>query len=206
MMRLLNLQKWLWWMTQSAKKLGLAGLVGLAIALCCCLFYAIYLYPLQQQKSAAALQLSAFKNLKHRADMIAEPNDNNALILQDSHADIQHFYARFPQGESLPKWLKLIEEQAKKQHLTLNRGDYKLTHIKPQKSATVSAKSPVSRYEIVLPVTGQYTQIRLFIAQVLQRIPALALSDLHIKRESAQSPIVEARLIFVLLLKGESWQ
>lgn len=126
---------------------------------------------------------------------------------ETSEQDIQRFYAQFPNGESLPKWLRLIDENAVKQHLVLNRGDYKLTQIKSQKPTPAqSTKHPLSRYEIVLPVTGQYTQIRQFIAQVLYDLPALALSELHIKRENAQSPNVEARLIFVLLLKGESWQ
>ena len=67
-----------------------------------------------------------------------------------------------------------------------------------------SNQATLARYEIVLPVTGQYVQIRQFIAQVLHELPALALSDLQLKRESAQSHSVEARLIFVLLLNNNS--
>ncbi|PPD18607.1 MAG: hypothetical protein CTY27_01280, partial [Methylotenera sp.] len=81
-----------------------------------------------------------------------------------------------------------------------NRGDYKLTQIKQLQTS----QGALARYEIVLPVTGQYTQIRQFIAQVLHQLPALALSDMQLKRENAQSPLVEAQLIFVLMLKGDS--
>jgi len=54
-------------------------------------------------------------------------------------------------------------------------------------------------------VNGKYTQIRQFIADILQKLPALALSDLQIKRENSLSPTVEARMVFVLFLQGDSW-
>ena len=58
---------------------------------------------------------------------------------------------------------------------------------------------------MVLPVAGSYVQIRQFITDVLQQLPALALSDLQITRDNAMSPTVEARLVFVLFLQGDSW-
>jgi hypothetical protein len=78
----------------------------------------------------------------------------------------------------------------------LNRGDYKLTQIK---------KAEFSRYHIVFPVVGKYTQIRQFIAVVLAALPALGLSDVQITRENSLSPTVEARLEFVLYLQSASW-
>lgn len=204
----LNLNNITWLMTSYARKLGVLGMLGLAIALCCCLFYTINFIPVQQQKLDAELKFSGLKNHPEKP-VLSEESAGNISLNQSSAEDIQHFYAQFPNGESLPKWLRLIDENAAKQHLILNRGDYKLTQIKSKKLEVASAESSpnaLSRYEIVLPVTGQYSQIRQFIAQVLHDLPALALSDMHIKRESAQSPTVEARLVFVLLLKGESWQ
>lgn len=197
-----------WLMINYARKLGVLGILGLAIALCCCLFYTINIIPVQQQKSDAQLKLLGLKNHPEKP-VLSEESAENVSLTQSTAEDIQHFYAQFPNGESLPKWLRLIDGNAAKQHLILNRGDYKLTQIKPKKLDAASEESSpnaLSRYEIVLPVTGQYSQIRQFIAQVLHDLPALALSDMHIKRESAQSPTVEARLVFVLLLKGESWQ
>ncbi|WP_020167591.1 MULTISPECIES: hypothetical protein [Methylotenera] len=196
----------LWWITDLTKKLGLFGLLGSAIALGCCLFYAFNIVPIQQKKIEAESAISALNNQQKKQGN-SQQSAVNATPTETSEENIQRFYAQFPNGESLPKWLRLIDENAVKQHLVLNRGDYKLTQIKAQKMAPLpNTKHPLSRYEIVLPVTGQYTQIRQFIAQVLHDLPALALSELHIKRENAQSPTVEARLIFVLLLKGESWQ
>ena len=85
---------------------------------------------------------------------------------------------------------------ALKQKIALNRGDYKLTKAK---------QGQLMRYEIVLPLEGSYTQIRQFIVATLQRIPALALSDMQIKRENVATPTVQARIVFTLFLQGDSW-
>lgn len=203
----LNLNYVTWMVTHYARKLGIFGMLGLVIALGCCMFYVMNIIPMQQQQSDAKIKLTTLENQPEKS-VLSEYSTKNTSQ-NKNYADIQHFYKQFPSGESLPKWLRVINENAAKQHLILNHGDYKLTQIKPQKSALKIEKTilnPLSRYEIVLPVTGQYTQIRQFIAQVLQDLPMLALSDLQIRRDNTQSPSVEARLVFVLLLKGESWQ
>jgi Tfp pilus assembly protein PilO len=109
---------------------------------------------------------------------------------------MDEFYKRFPTGASLPKWLNLIDQIAIKQHLVLNRADYKFSQTK---------QGQLLRYEIVLPLLGKYPEVHQFVVKVLQEIPALALSDLQIKRENSLSPAVEARLVFVLFLKGDTW-
>jgi len=109
--------------------------------------------------------------------------------------EVAAFKQLLPQSNTLHQWLGLIDKTALKQRLVLNHGDYKLTQTK---------QGELSRYEIVLPVAGQYTQIRQFIANVLQLQPALALSNVKIQRDSVLSPTVEAKLVFVLFLQGGS--
>jgi Tfp pilus assembly protein PilO len=101
----------------------------------------------------------------------------------------------------LHDWLGLIDKSAFKHGLRLNRGDYKFTQIK---QGQIAGNQYASRYEIVLPVTGQYVQIRQFIANVLQSQPALALSSVKIQRDNTLATNVEARLVFVLFLQGDS--
>ena len=194
---LFNLPYWLWKLRQIIKKLGLFGLLGLAIALACSLFYASKIMPINNQILAhkIILQQAGLSNIKQKnlsSPISSAPQTNTS-------DDITKFYARFPDGASLPKWLSLINETALKQGLLLNRGDYKLTQIK-------ASPSQLSRYEIVLPVTGQYSQIREFVAQVMYQMPALALSEMQIKRENTLSPKVEARLVFLLMLQGKDWK
>lgn len=197
-----NLHYWLWQLRQIVKNLGLFGLLGLAIVLGCGLFYAGKIIPindkiLQHNKSIQQVKL----NNTQQKNLSIPINNVPQQITND---DITKFYARFPNGASLPKWLSLINETAIKHGLLLNRGDYKLTQIKS--TQIKSNPDQLSRYEIVLPVTGQYSQIRQFIAQVLYQMPALALSEMQIKRENTLRPTVEARLAFVLMLQGDHWK
>ena len=198
----LNIHYWLWQSQQIVKKLGLFGLLGLAIALGCGLFYASKIIPLNNQilEHHESIQQVKLNNIE-RKSLSKVINNAPQLITND---DITKFYARFPDGASLPTWLRLINESAVKQGLLLNRGDYKLTQIKS--TQTNSNPGQLSRYEIVLPVTGQYSQIRKFIAQVLYQMPALALSEMQIKRENTLRPTVEAKLVFVLMLQGNHWK
>ena len=197
-----NLPYWLWQLQQIVKKLGLFGLLGLAIALGCGLFYASKIIPINEQILEHKLSLQQAKLNNAEQKNLSIPINN--VPQQSTNDDITKFYARFPDGASLPKWLSLISESAVKQGLLLNRGDYKLTQIKS--TPIKSSLGQLSRYEIVLPVTGQYSQIRQFIAQVLYQMPALALSEMQIKRENTLSPTVEARLLFVLMLQGDHWK
>ena len=203
-MQWLNVAYLRWYASQVMKKIGILGMVALVIVLGCCLFYAFNIMPLQQKMTDEASKLPPTNPVQ----ILSEKKEKLPLEIapiqtspkQTTPEQIRRFYAQFPASETLPNCLRLIDSIALMQRLSLNRGDYKLTQIK----SLQSNQATLARYEIVLPVTGQYLQIRQFIAQVLHELPALALSDLQIKRESAQSPSVEARLIFVLLLKNNS--
>ena len=198
----LNLDYLFWQMRQIVKKLGLFGMLGLAIILACGLFYASKIMPIYNQILQNNENLQLVKLSNNEQNKLPIPINNAPQ--QVTKDDIAAFYARFPNGASLPKWLSLINDTAAKHGLLLNRGDYKLTQIK---ASPINSKSgQLSRYEIVLPVTGQYSQIRQFIAQVLYELPALALSEMQIKRENTLAPTVDARLVFVLMLQGNHWK
>ena len=197
-MHKLNMHDCYWLLGRFVKVLGVWGLLGVAIILASSIFYFARFLPTNQQLLQVQNELQ--NKLQH-----AQKNDllhlqktvlGQQAPAQTSAQEIVEFYKRFPAGASLPTWLRLIDTTALKQHLILNRGDYKLTQTK---------QGQLQRYEIVLPVSGSYVQIRQFIANVLLQMPALALSDCQLKRDNAMSPIVEARLVFVLFLQGDSW-
>lgn len=189
-MKKLDIYYLYWLLGKAARVLGLWGLLGLGVVLGSIIFYIVKIEKLEQEIESAQYQLS---NTNKNATNIVQPQ---ALPLQASMQEINEFYKRFPTGASLPKWLSLIDQVALKQHLIVNRGDYKFSQTK---------QGQLLRYEIVIPLIGKYTQIHQFVTEVLQALPALALSDLQIKRENSLSPTVEARLVFVLFLKGDSW-
>lgn len=141
--------------------------------------------------------IASVAELEHQERTKTEQRESIVVPQHTTAQELEAFYALFPSATSLPKWLGFIDKTATKQHLVLNRGDYKL--LKTQQGRLM-------RYEIILPVVGKYTQIRHFIASILHQLPALALSDIQIKRENALSPTVEARLVFVLFLQSDTWK
>ena len=197
-MNKLNIHYWYWLLGRFAKTLGLWGLLGIIIILGSSIFYVVSFLPASEQLLEAQNELQNKLEYTHKNGQENSQKEIPAQVapVQTSLQEIAEFYKQFPAGASLPKWLRLIDTTALKQHLILNHGDYKLTQSK---------QGQLQRYEIVLPVSGNYIQIRQFIADVLQQLPALALSDLQIKRDNVMSPIVEARLVFVLFLQGDSW-
>jgi len=178
-----------WLLAQYNKKLGLFGMLGLAITISCCLIYMLIIVPLKEQLVLVQQQLESAKS----DEMVLASTQKSSVV--DITQEIVAFKKSLPQSNTLPQWLSVIDKSALKQGLKLNRGDYKLTRTK---------QGELSRYEIVLPVAGQYIQIRQFIANVLQQLPALALGEVKITRENTLTSIAEARLVFVMFLQGDS--
>jgi hypothetical protein len=58
------------------------------------------------------------------------------------------------------------------------------------------------RYQINLPVTGNYPAVRAFVAEALEREPSLALDGMRLTRERMDSGEIEAELRFTLYLGG----
>ena len=191
----LNFNDYLWLALKFFKNLGPLGSAGLAITLGCGLFYVLIALPFNAQISQAQRQLNNIKSNEMILPNVQETPAN------DVSQDIAAIKQMLPQANTLHYWLGLIDKAAFKQGLRLNRGDYKFTQIKQGK---VAGNQYESRYEILLPVSGQYVQIRQFIANVLQSQPALALSSVKIQRDNALSANVEARLVFMLFLQGDS--
>lgn len=193
-MKHVDIHYFYWLLRRAAQNLGIWGLLGTMLVAVCGLIFIVKILPAEKQLSAA----------KYTLEHTQEDADKNAQVLtpalevseKTSAQDVVEFYKLFPIGATLSKQLELIEKTALKQQLILSRGDYKLTKTK---------QGQLSRYEIVFPLVGNYTQIRQFIAAVLQKLPALALTDLQIKRENVMSPTLQARLVFTLFLQGDSW-
>jgi hypothetical protein len=128
--------------------------------------------------------LKALKNKVKTMQLVQAGPAGQEVKLDDSQA-LQVFYDFFPRSDSSPYWINELDKIARKRGAELSRGDYRLILEKGSKLA---------RYEIQLPVRGSYPQIRAFIADALQAVPALALVDITFKREATQSGRLDARL------------
>ena len=67
-------------------------------------------------------------------------------------------------------------------------------------SATYSSEQAgrIERYQIALPVSGTYAQMRQFLDRSLAEIPVLSLDQMTLKRESRREGVVQAELKMTL--------
>ena len=109
-------------------------------------------------------------------------------------SQLSNFYAFFPSTENVPELLARIHQAAIQNQLLLKKGEYKLSR---------EADFHLARYEVTLPVSGDYNRVRGFVNDVLQAVPSAALDELTLKRESIDQPELEARVRFSLFLGAQ---
>lgn len=109
-------------------------------------------------------------------------------------SQLSNFYAFFPLTESVPELLGRIHRAAMQNQLLLRKGEYKFSR---------EADFGLGRYEVTLPVSGDYARVRGFVNDVLQAVPSAALDELTLKRESVDQPELEARVRFSLFLGAQ---
>ena len=153
--------------------MGMAGLVLLALA---GFFHLFVLQPLEAKHERLS---SALSRSQGRAPT---PASNGA----DKVAALYQFL-----GE---------KEQPATDALAKLYAAGKATGVEMQSASYRAQKSAgrIERYEIVLPVSGTYAQIRDFLGRALAEVPALSLDQMALRRESRNQPEVHAELRLTL--------
>lgn len=171
-----------------AGRLGVAGKIGAGLMVVAGIYFFSVVLP----------QESALQKLKERAEMLQmqtlskqAPGDAEAGKKMSGDQALQVFYEFFPRIDSSPFWVRELVQLAKKQGVELSSSEYRLVYENDARLA---------RYEMILPVKGRYAQIRAFIADALEAVPAMAISAVAIKRENVTSEKLEARLEINLYL------
>jgi Tfp pilus assembly protein PilO len=185
-----------WYLTYYAKKIGSWGLIGLSL-----IILSFFFYTSETPKIDALIKETQATKDKLLANFNSKHDDIVEATPQTNLEEVNRFYRIFPKAVDLPQALLTIYQVANQQKLALNSGDYKFNKIK---DSNTSNEKKLTKYEIVLPIKGQYLQIQSFITKVLQKLPALALVDMQIRRENSMNQNVDARLVFVIFVKGES--
>jgi Tfp pilus assembly protein PilO len=193
----LNFANLYWYVSHYAKQLGVWGLLGLFLIIGGSLFYITKIPALNTSTKALIQGRLEAESQDHKTTV-----EEETLPTQNTAEEIATYYERFPKAELLPEILATINQLANQQKISLNSGDYKLSKIKQTDDTN---RKTLTKYEITFPVTGQYTQIRTFVAEVLEKLPAIALTDIQMNRESTMDSSVESKLVFILFVKGETW-
>lgn len=169
-------------------RLGTAGKIGIGLLVVATIYFFSAVLPLE----------SDLEKLKERAEMLqlqaqskeAPASSDSAKRLSGDQA-LQAFYDFFPRADSSPFWIRELVRIAQKQKVDLSSSDYRLVNENDARLA---------RYEMILPIRGNYAQIRAFIAEALETVPAMAISSIAIKRDNVASDKLEMRLEINLYL------
>lgn len=170
-----------------ATRLGTIGKIGLGL----------FVMGIVLLIAAVLPQETTLQTLKERAETLqtqslvpSQGASRPSQKIGDNQA-LQIFYEFFPQIDSTPFWVRELARIAKKQRVEINSSDYRLVQEKGERLA---------RYEMILPVRGSYPQIRAFIADALQAVPAIAVTGMVIKRENITTEQLDVRLEINLYL------
>lgn len=168
-------------------RLGLPGLLGLAMLLAAAMAYPTYVRPAQDEQAALELQV---KKAAAEAERLAALDPSE--VEYSPAEQLYMFYKGFPSESSTPEWLEKIYALAKKTELQLDSGEYTLQRAQVGR---------VNQYRITFPIKGAYPNIRRFITDTLATAPAIALDSIRFKREKVEDGSVEARVVFILHLE-----
>jgi hypothetical protein len=152
--------------------LGTTGLMALLLLACALAFTALFVQPLQEKNRK--LQ-SALARVQPGA-----PAGNAAEKLGE-------LYQYLGKNEATTDWLARLYAIGKATGVDLNSASYRSEQA-----------GRFERYQIVLPLTGSYAQMRDFLKRALTEIPVLSLDQITLKRESRRDDAVQAELRLTL--------
>ena len=176
------------WLRELAGRLDAVGVVGIGLAIMGITLYLTAVLPAREE--IASLQ----SRLARAAHSDAQPPDAAVAAAARSADQLARFDRLFPALAEAPLWVLRIHQLAERNGLTLETGEYRLV-----KDAALG----MTRYQITLPLNGTYAQTRHFIAQVLRDVPAAALDDIVIKRESIGAASTQTRVQLALYLLND---
>ena len=156
-------------------ELGITGLAALLLFAGAGAFFALVLQPMKDK--GAALQSRALSVQE------ASPRHGNAAD------QVGAVYEYLKKPETTTDWLAKLYAIGSATGVELQSASYK-TQTTPG--------TKLERYEIVVPLTGSYTQMRDFLKRSLAEIPVLSLDQISLKRESRREGTVQAELHLTL--------
>lgn len=169
-------------MRSRVELLGFSGVIGITLLVFAFTLYAATLVPMAREVDALRDKAT---QLKQRYSMSGAAN----VKIATPDEQLASFYGFFPNKETTPEWLHKINLAAVDNGIVLRSGEYKMERTGSERLA---------RYQIILPLTGSYQQIRRFIDMVLEQVPAAALNEVTLTRDSVSSAALEGRVRLTL--------
>lgn len=110
----------------------------------------------------------------------------------DPSRQLADFYRRFPTTQSAPDWLGKIKAAAVSHNLKFLEGNYRLI---------AEPSGQLEGYQITLPLSGAYPDLRGFIQDVLRDVPTASLDNVSFERQKIGDAGVLATIKLTLYLR-----
>jgi hypothetical protein len=141
--------------------------------------------PLQRNVAAMQAQLASRPVRPVKMEPIATPEASLS-------AELVTFRMKFPTVDQLSGQLDTLFSLCEQHGLAVDKGEYALV----EKSG-----GALRRFEVTLPVVGSYPQVRALVLEVLEKLPAAALSDVAMEREKIADGRARATLRLVFFVR-----
>lgn len=174
-----------WLKRRGIDLLGWPGVVAIGLLSICPAFYFSAILPAQEKLASTRHSVLA---LQERMNNAGTGENADQRTPEEQLADI---YRMFPDGSDLPASLEKIFALAQSQGIGLDKGEYQVTR---------NNKGKLVSFQVMLPVKGEYTQIRKYIDALRADIPVLSLQQVQFKRQKIGDRVVEANIKLALYL------
>lgn len=168
-----------------AQRLGRFGIVGLTLCVFSLITIASTNIPMRQQ---LALQSAELDSARAEAAEARRPG-----TIQSPQQQATSFVSKLPTRNNVPEIMATIVSVATASGIKLERGSYEYI---------ATDTDTIARYEMSLPVTGSYPQVKEFVENVLATVPSIALDSMRIERGDIADSVIAADLKFSILLGG----
>jgi Tfp pilus assembly protein PilO len=143
------------------RELGVAGLAGIAVLAAALVFSSMVVKPLEEQNVL----------LRHKGAARTPAGAANA----QSAEKVAKVYEHLQKEQTPTDWLAALHGIGLATGVQMKSANYR----------TQKTDGRIVRYEIALPVSGSYGQIRDFMKRSLAEIPVLSVDSVAMKREGA---------------------
>lgn len=176
---------------ETLQRLGVPGVLGIAVFAASIVFGLAGVLPARDDL-ADARQAAARSGAVPGGASTAEQAPLSPPAPRTPAEQLDRFYAALPEQDAATDALKSIYQAAAKTGITLQRGEYRLAN---------EPGSTLARYQVVMPVRGDYGQIRGFLREALARVPHMGLEEVNFERQSIMQSHIDARIRFTVYLR-----
>lgn len=155
-------------------ELGAIGVGSIVLFIGATLFMAFVLQPLKEKNRALAAR--------------AETLSDAPVSAGGANQKLAALYQYLTKPEATTDWLAKLYAIGRATGVELQSASYK----------TQGAAGRLERYEMTIPLTGSYTQMREFLKRALAEIPVLSLDQITLKREHRREGMLQAELRLTL--------